>query len=114
MARASRSRPRRRPGKHLLARTTGIRIINRAAFAVLLIVLCVAVGVLSVPQLRNLRALKEELRRAEAQEEHARSFNDQKARELKALREDPRYLELVARDRLDLQRPGEKIFRFNR
>lgn len=103
-----------RRSKQLLARTTGIRIINRAAFAVLLIVLCVAVGVLSVPQLRELRSLNEELRRAEAQEEHARAFNEQKERELKALREDPRYLELVARDRLDLQRPGERIYRIKR
>jgi cell division protein FtsB len=117
MARRSskkKSSPRRRPGKHLRARTTGIRIVNRFAFLILVAMTCVAVAALSVPQVRKLRELKEELTRTENQEHHVVAFKDQKNRELRALQSDPAYLELIARDRLDLQQTGEQIYRINR
>ncbi|MBB07852.1 MAG: hypothetical protein CMN03_06270 [Roseibacillus sp.] len=97
--------------RHLRARTTGIRIVNRAAFSIFLLIGCVAMGVLSVPQMRTLRSLEEELARANAQESHVLSQREQKRRELTALRDDPAYLELVARDRLDLYRTGERVYR---
>ena len=70
-----------------------------------------ALAVLSVPQMRKLRALKEELARAKALEAHVEQEKDQKRRDLNAIRNDPAYLELVARDRLDLYREGEKVYR---
>ena len=105
---------KRRPGKHLRARTTGIRIVNRVAFTVLAAIACLAVAVLSLPQVRHLRGLKEELSRTNAQESHVRAYKDQKSRELSVLRSDPSYLELVARDRLNLYRSGERIYRIKR
>ena len=106
---------RRHPvGQHIRARTTGIRIVNRAAFFVLLLTACVAMAVLSVPQVRKLRALNAELARANAEEKHVRAYKGQKTRELNALRDDPAYLELVARDRLDLYRSGERIYRIEK
>lgn len=116
MARSPAARTRRTPypGKHLRARTIGIRIVNRVAFGVLVATACVAVVVLSVPQLRKLRSLREELARTQAQETHVLAYRDQKQRELAALRSDPSYLELIARDRLDLQRSGETVFRIKR
>lgn len=101
-------------GHHVRARTTGLRIVNRAAFLVLLLTACVAMVVLSVPQLRKLRTLEGELSRASAKENHVRAYKSQKTRELSALRDDPAYLELVARDRLDLYRRGERIYRIAR
>ena len=68
-AKASRRRP---VGKHLQARTAGIRIVNRAAFTIFLVTGCVAMAALSIPQMRKLRSLKEELARANAQEHHVR------------------------------------------
>ena len=115
MARRSpRKTARRRPGKHLRARTTGIRIVNRVAFVVLVATACVAVAALSVPQVRHLRSLREELTRAQAQERNVLAIKDQKNRELRALQSDPSYLELIARDRLDLYRTGERIYRIKR
>jgi cell division protein FtsB len=61
--------------------------------------------------MRKLRALKEELARANALESHVQQERDQKRRDLNALRNDPAYLELVARDRLDLYREGEQVYR---
>lgn len=105
----------RRPvGKHLRDRTTGIRIVNRVAFTIFIVTGCVAMAVLSVPQMRKLRSLNEELARANVQESHVRSQKEQRVRELTALRDDPSYLELVARDRLDLYRSGERIYRIEK
>ena len=55
--------------------------------------------------------LNEELARAKALEAHVEQKKDQKRRDLNAIRNDPAYLELVARDRLDLYREGEKVYR---
>ena len=92
----------------------GFRIVNRAAFSIFLLTGCIALAVLSVPQMRALRSLNEELARANAQESHVLSQREQRRRELAALRDDPAYLELVARDRLDLYRTGERIYRIRK
>jgi len=101
-------------GRYLRARTQGFRFVNRLAFVVLVGMACVAVAVLSIPQVRELRRLREELIRSETREQHVLGNQDQNNRELVALRNDPGYLELVARDRLNLYRPGEQIFRIRR
>ena len=106
--------PGRRPGRHLRAQTRGMRLVNRCAFLVLVGTACVAVAALSLPQVRELRRLKEELTRTEARERHVLQQKDHKSRELAALRDDPSYLELIARDRLDLYRPGEQVLRIRR
>ena len=106
---------RKRPvTRRLRARTMGFRIVNRAAFSIFLLTGCIALAVLSVPQMRALRSLNEELARANAQESHVLSQREQRRRELAALRDDPAYLELVARDRLDLYRTGERIYRIRK
>ena len=106
---------RKRPvTRRLRALTMGFRIVNRAAFSIFLLTGCIALAVLSVPQMRALRSLNEELARANAQESHVLSQREQRRRELAALRDDPAYLELVARDRLDLYRTGERIYRIRK
>ena len=106
--------PSRRPSdSNVRGRTTGVRILTRTALSIFLLTGCVALAVLSVPQTRKLRELKEELARARALESHVQDRKDQKRRDLKALRDDPAYLELVARDRLDLYREGEQIYRID-
>lgn len=76
-------------GRSVRGRTTGVRIVTRTAFSVFLITACVALGVLSVPQMRKLRALKEELARAKALESHVEQEKHQKRRDLNAIRNDP-------------------------
>ena len=39
---------------------------------------------------------------------------DAKERELSAILHDPQYLELIARDRLNYYKPGERVFRIER
>lgn len=96
------------------ARTVGIRMVNRFAFAILIAMGCVAIAILALPQVRELQRLEVELSQVEAREQESLELKDRKRRELSALRNDPEYLELVARDRLDLYVPGEQVVRIKR
>ena len=109
---SARSSPNR--GRFLRVRTAGIRVLNRFAFVILVLLGCVAVALLSVPEVKRLKALEAELAYTKELEAEAQARKDQKRRELIAIKEDPEYLELRARDRLDKQRPGEHIFRIDR
>ena len=114
-ARATKAAPRRRGrGKYLRARTVGIRLANRFAFGVLIAMGCVAIAILALPQVRELQRLESELTEVEAREQESLALKDRKSRELSALRNDPEYLELVARDRLGLYVPGERVVRVKR
>ena len=112
--RQSTTRRRRGSGRFLRARTAGIRAVNQFAVVVLVAMGCTTVAVLSIPQVRELKRLEQELAEAEAEERAVLEVRDRKGRELKALRDEPGYLELVARDRLDLHLPGETVFRIKR
>jgi len=71
--------------------------------------LVVAMG---MPQKRVLDGLELALEEANERE---REIHDQKRNyeaELRALREDPEFLEIHARDRLDFHRDGERILKF--
>lgn len=96
------------------ARTAGIELANRFAFGVLTAMGCLAIAILALPQVRELQRLETELKQVEAREQETMALKDRKSRELAALRNDPEYLELMARDRLDLYEPGERIFRVKR
>jgi len=100
-------KPRRKAGRFLQARTDGLRLVNRLAFAILILMGCAAVALLAVPQVHELRRLEQEHAQSLARERETLARKDRRMRELTALRSDPEYLELVARDRLDLFEEGE-------
>lgn len=82
----------------------------------LCVCLAVAFGLLIVataaPQKRELEKLEAKLRTTEAREQETLDRKEHKEIELQALREDPSYLEVQARDRLNYYRPGERVLRF--
>ncbi|MBC7981200.1 MAG: septum formation initiator family protein [Armatimonadetes bacterium] len=85
---------------------------------VLCILLAVAFGLLvastAVPQKRECEKLQSKLKTMKAREANALAKTEHKQIELHALREDPEYLEVQARDRLNYYREGERILRFER
>lgn len=98
----------------LRAQTKAIRCVNG-------FVLCLfglAVGALAIasalPQRQMLAEKREELRRIEAREGEVIAEKEDIRASLKALQEDPEYLEQHARDRLNLYAPGERIYRMER
>lgn len=96
------------------ARTQSIAILNRGAFGLLMILICVAVGVTVFPQWEELKRLEVELDETIQEEESALAMADQRSRELSALRNDSEYQGLRGRDLLDLYVPGETIIRIRR
>lgn len=98
----------------LRAQTSAIRSLN----GFVLVVLGCAVGALAVasamPQKNTLAEKQKELERIQEQEQELIVAKEDAQATYQALREDPEYLELHARDRLNLYKPGEIIYRQER
>lgn len=106
---------KRKPSRQVMeARTKSIAFLNRSAFALLMILICVAVGVTVFPQWKELNRLQAELETTEQGEELALAEVDQKKRELSAIRNDLEFQETRGRDLLDLYVPGETVIRIRR
>lgn len=79
---------------------------------------CLALGFVMVatafPQRRTLAKLEANLKHAQQRERMVVRERDFRHIELRALREDPEFLEIQARDRLDYFHDGERVLRFRR
>jgi len=98
----------------LEARTRAIKGAGKLA----LIACCLSLGFVVVatafPQRRALERLETKLKLAKERESEVLAERDHRNIELRALREDPAFLEIHARDRLDYSRDGERVLRFKR
>ena len=86
--------------------------LNRVMIGVIILGLCLG-GILAVVPLLRQRAKEtlqiEQLRSEVAKKKTAVVIS---RREFELLKNDPAYIEIKARDRLDLMKPGETIIRF--
>ena len=100
--------------KRLEARTRGLQRAHRVAF----FAFCIAIGFVVVatafPQRRALDRLEVKLKAAQEMEENVLADREYHHVEHIALKEDPAFLEIHARDRLDYYLEGERIFKFKR
>jgi hypothetical protein len=91
-----------------------IRCVRRLVF----ILFCASGGFLVVatafPQKKELERLEAKLEAARDNERKVVAEMEHRHTELLALREDPAFLEIQARDRLDYCREGERVLRFRR
>lgn len=98
----------------LEARTRAIQGAGKIA----LIACCLSLGFVVVatafPQRRALEKLEAKLGLVQAREREVLAERDHRNIELRALRDDPEFLEIHARDRLDFCREGERVLRFKR
>lgn len=96
----------------LEARTRVIQGAGRIAF----VTFCMAIGFVVVatafPQRRELERLEAKLKLAQEQEASIVADKEYHLIEYRALREDPAFLEIHARDRLDYYREGERVLKF--
>lgn len=80
----------------------------------------IAVGVLIPLLYQSLPVVKEKavqdvkIAKMESELEQARQLNARRAREVHLIQNDPEYAGIIARDRLDLMKEGETIFRMER
>jgi len=100
--------------KRLEAQTRVICTFNRIVFAVMALVLGMAVVASALPQKRKLQDLEFQLARVLEEEKQVQAEKEHRDIEYRAMKEDPEFLELKARDRLNLHREEERIFRVRR
>jgi len=87
--------------------------LNRLLVALIAFTVITLIACAFVPELKNAReqaARAEELRAANEKE---RSLLAQHTREVELLKTDPTYIETIARDRLDMMKDGETIYRID-
>lgn len=82
----------------------------------LLILLIVLVGILLIafPFVTELKSQQEQAARVEqlkAEVQKQKDLLTQRTREVELLKNDPAYLEMMARDRLDVMKDGETVYR---
>ncbi len=108
---ASRPHPASSKITRLRAQTRAIHWVN----GVVLCLFGLSLGALAVasalPQKRQLEEKRLELARIEEKEREVIAVKEDSRASYEALREDPEYLEMHARDRLNLHLPDEKIYR---
>ena len=98
--------------RRVQARTQQMMAMNRFALFLFVLVGSAAVFVTVLPQKRKLADMEHELAAVQQKELEARQYKDLQHRKYRAIEEGAGYKETEARDRLDLYKPGETIFRF--
>lgn len=88
--------------------------VSRFAGLGCLLLLIAIISVPFFPRFRDYRALNEEGRIVAAHRDEYRAQLEAKVAELNMIDKDPQFLELKARDHLDLYKEGEVIFRFEK
>ncbi len=88
--------------------------VSRFAGVGCLLLLIAIISVPFFPRFRDYRELNEEGRQVAARRDKLKAELNAKEEELRMIQTDPQYLELKARDHLDLQKEGEVIFRFEK
>jgi cell division protein FtsB len=84
---------------------------NRVLLIFLLLAVWLVIVSLFVPPYKKLKFGHEEIDKLQAQRDEQQVLLSKQTREVNLLKTDPVYLETIARDRLDLMKDGETIFR---
>jgi len=85
--------------------------LNRILRVLLVLALALVIVSLFLPQAKKLRQSRAEIDRLQGQVTEQKILLARQTREVNLLKTDPTYLETMARDRLDLMKEGETIFR---
>ena len=85
--------------------------LNRILRVLLLIAVWLVIASLFLPRYKQLRQSRGQIDSLQAQVNEQKLVLARQTREVNLLKTDPAYLETIARDRLDLMKAGETIFR---
>jgi len=84
---------------------------NRVLLTLLLLAVWLVIVSLFVPPYKKLKMGHDEIDKLQAQRNEQQVLLSKQTREVNLLKTDAGYLETIARDRLDLMKEGETIFR---
>ena len=87
--------------------------LNRALRVLVVLAALAISGLFFVPEIQRHREERAEIRRLESEIQLQELVLAERTRELQLLRTDPAYVEVLARDKLDLMKEGETIFRID-
>jgi cell division protein FtsB len=85
--------------------------LNRVLLVLLVVAVWLAIVSLFVPPYKRLKQSGVEIENLQAQVNDQKGLLARQTREVNLLKTDATYLETIARDRLDLMKEGETIFR---
>ncbi len=85
--------------------------LNRVVGALIVLGILLTVGVMFYPVWQRQQDMRAALLALEREQAEKSALLEKSQREIELLRNDPEYLETIARDRLNLMKPGETIFR---
>ena len=88
--------------------------LNRILRVLLALAAILVIISLFVPQQKRLVAVRGEIEELQQQVTDQKQLLARQTREVNLLKTDPTYLETIARDRLDLMKDGETVFRLER
>ena len=86
--------------------------LNRFVLTLIVCALCVPIGYAFLPEVKKRKENEALIEELQAKIEQQRMLQQWHLREAQLLAYDPEYLGLLARDRLDLMKEGETIYRF--
>ncbi|MGJ8656770.1 MAG: hypothetical protein ACSHX6_09980 [Akkermansiaceae bacterium] len=99
--------------QRLRTRNAQMNTVNRLAFCLLVVALCAILPVTALPSLSQSDELEETYNTVWQEKLRiAAEAKDSADREHRAIQQDPRYLEIKARERLKWSKPGERILVF--
>ncbi|GAB4164719.1 MAG: hypothetical protein Fur0032_00920 [Terrimicrobiaceae bacterium] len=104
---AASSARRRQHDRHAVA----WQLLSKVVSALIFVTLLVGAGLWFYPELQKKSRMVATLEAKKLELEKEQLLRKQREREKSLLENDPEYIETIARDRLDLMREGETIFR---
>jgi len=87
----------------------GFRTLNRLLIFAIIVALCVGGIIASIPIYKQYREQNAHIAQLQNDLAREKALHLRRTREEQLLRNDPGYLEIVSRDRLDVMKPGETI-----
>lgn len=90
-----------------------LKALNRVLMVLAFLGVLCLIGLWFYPQLKIRDRMVRDLEEKQAQLAKEEALNRRQVREVYLLENDPEYIETVARDRLDLMKEGETIFRLD-
>ncbi len=85
--------------------------LNRFLLTLIAVTIATVVGYRALPEVSKRREQEQKIEALKAEIDRQKQLYAMRSREENLLRHDPEYIGLIARDRLDLMRDGEKIYR---
>ena len=111
---AGRNKNTKRNVWRMEAQTRVLKTTNKLIIAVIFITIAVVFFATYLPEKRKMEKLQHDLEMAKNREADVEGRLDYLKIKLNALKEDPAFLEIQARDRLPFYRPGETVFQIER